>query len=148
MAISHSLSVDPNVSGAPKGVDMWAAAIAQGTADAAKAGEAHVTHRPGVPGVVCGTLNLLGEDFNPFEFIATGDKEFMGKFSVCSFSMASRLSILRIGFFYSPRHARAISPQIFSSTFPVQSHVPSASTGCTFSRSLTAKEYSLQTLIA
>ena len=72
---------------------MWAAAIAQGTADAADAGEALVTHRPGAPGVVCGTLNLLGEDFNPFEFIATGDKEFMGKF-ICSCAMASRLPIL------------------------------------------------------
>ena len=78
-AVSRSLSVDPGAGGPSKGVNMWAAAIAQGAADAVFASEAQVTHRPGAPGVVCGTLNLLGEGFNPFEFIATGDKAFMGK---------------------------------------------------------------------
>jgi len=127
MAISRSLSVDPNVSGTPsvdpnvsgtpKGVDMWAAAIARGTANAAAAGEAHVTHRPGAPGVVCGTLNLLGEDFNPFEFIATGDKEFMGKYSFSSSLIISHHADFVTIFFFAPLHARASFLKSFSGAF-------------------------------
>ena len=37
-------------------------------------------HPPGVACVVAGTLNLLGEAFNPFEFLATGDAQFMAHY--------------------------------------------------------------------
>ena len=32
--------------------------------------------------VLVGTLNLLGDGFNPFEFLATGDKAFMERYAV------------------------------------------------------------------
>jgi hypothetical protein len=108
-AVSRSLSNDPNAGGSSKGLDMWAAAIAQGAAEAAGATEAHVTHRPGAPGVVCGTLNLLGEGFNPFEFIATGDKAFMGKQHSTQFQYFAAHCILLLPLPPVSLHARAFS---------------------------------------
>ena len=66
-------------------------------------------HPPGVVCVVAGTLNLLGEAFNPFEFLATGDAQFMAHYREVLYNHLQNIYVpsgrLLFTFSYTKKHS-------------------------------------------